>query len=717
MSEDDFGYSSGVEAEFLSIANDIDHGTKRKAPNDVNILPPAKRIQQSFASATTTLAQNFGLKAFRLKQEQAISRILSGESATVVFPTGGGKSLCYQVPALCFTEEDRLNGTREDGDHGVTLVVSPLIALMKDQVDALQRRGIKAATMDSSKTREQYLETCDMLSRGELKLLYCAPERLNNEGFIQQMKYVRGGIRLLAVDEAHCISEWGHAFRPDYLKVSRFVKEINAERVICLTATATPRVANDICKAFDIDPEEGLFRTSTYRGNLHLLAESAQTKDEIYPNMKKFLQVNKGATIIYVTLQKHTEELATKLNRDGFKAKAFHAGMDTATKTNLQDEFMRRDDLIIVATIAFGMGIDKATIRNVIHMNIPSSLESYSQEIGRAGRDGFQSNCVFYVCAEDLHLREMFARGDLPSLNSVRDLLMDIFTSSNEQGRPHNQLPVGSDIKFSHHTQEKDYDMRSTTLKNIYAQLELSHNLIRATTPIYTKYTFVPSPSYSSILSTDSSSTAQAIVSHSKSAKTLTHLDLDRTSSLTGISRTDIVRKLNDWSSSGIVDLKPSGVLNVYKITSPLPSSPSAIEDIVASLYHTMEAREAEALHRTDEMLSLITGKECFSMALASHFGDALPDGKKECGHCQWCNTKQQIRMEETPKKKVDGAAFNEILRTVPNRDDPRLLAKIAFGISSPRITALRLGKSEIFGSMEDHSFSVSILSRFLSRT
>ena len=257
-----------------------------------------------------------------------------------------------------------------------------------------------------------------------------------------------------------------------YLEISRFVQEIRAERVICLTATATPRVAKDICKAFDIPEAEGLFRTSTYRSNLHLIADSSPTKEDIYPKLINFLKENKGASIIYVTLQKHTEDLAMRLNRAGFNAKAFHAGMDTARKTELQDQFMRRNDLIIVATIAFGMGIDKSNIRNVVHMNIPSSIESYSQEIGRAGRDGMKSNCMFYVCGEDLHLREMFARGDLPSLDGVKRLLKAIFTSHDEDGIAHNKLPVGAEIKFAHASQEKDFDIRSTTLKNVYAQLE-----------------------------------------------------------------------------------------------------------------------------------------------------------------------------------------------------------------------------------------------------
>lgn len=572
---------------------------------------------------------------------------------------------------------------------------------MKDQVDALVRRGIAAATFDSSKTREEYIQTCEALRKGKLKLLYVAPERLNNEGFVEQMKYVRGGIRLLAVDEAHCISEWGHSFRPDYLKIARFAEEIQAERVVCLTATATPRVAKDICHAFNIK-DSGLFRTSTYRPNLRLLAESGDRKVNMLPKLKDFLHNHKGSTIIYVTLQRQTEDLAQILVEAGFKAKAFHAGMQTEAKTKLQDEFMRSDDMIMVATIAFGMGIDKGAIRNVIHFSVPQSLESYSQEIGRSGRDGGTSNCFFFVCGEDLHFRELFARGDLPSLASIRGLLNDIFDSKTIK------LPVGSEIHSSHYSQTKEFDIRPTVLGGIYAQLELTHGLIRATTPLYQKYSYVAEDKkYRAKITSDQSPAAIAIAACGEKKSKFHHIDVNTAADRYNIGRNEIIAKLGEWNSEGILDLKSSQVLNVYKVTKPLPKTASEIEKLAKAVHTTLETREQQDLERTDKILQLVTGKACFSKQLAEHFGDELPDGKEECGHCQWCLTHRPVEIQLPPPVPFNETAFREILSTIPDRDDPRFLARVAFGISTPRVSAKKLGRSPIFGSMEDHEFAV----------
>lgn len=306
---------------------------------------------------------------------------------------------------------------------------------------------------------------------------------------------------------------------------------------------------------------------------------------------------------------------------------------------------------------------------------------------------------MFYLCGEDLHLREMFARGDLPSRNSLRGLLQDIFHSTNVS------LPVGGEFRTSHYQQERDFDIRSTTLKNIYAQLELTHNLIRATTPVYTKYSYQVGPTYNSVLASDKSPAAAAINKYGKKARTWYSIDVD--SYTLKSLRTDIVRKLNDLDAAGIITLKPEHVQNTYKIIQPLPKTGPALENYVEQIYEVMEKREQEALDRTDQMLKLITDNTCFSRALAQHFGDGLPGGMTECGHCTFCMTKTPVVQQLPPPVKFNFPAFKAVLAQIPDRDDARFLARIAFGITSPRAAKLKLSKHPIFGSMADHSFMV----------
>ncbi|EYB32664.1 hypothetical protein FG05_03419 [Fusarium graminearum] len=625
---------------------------------------------QRLQIAQRILADNFRYKSFRHEQEAAISRILNGDNALVVFPTGAGKSLCYQIPAIAFSEMDKVTKERHADDSGITIVVSPLIALMKDQVDALKRKGIAAECMDSTKTWEEIQNINKDLREGKLRLLYCAPERLNNEGFVGMMKYVKGGVRLIGVDEAHCISEWGHSFRPDYLKVARFVKEIQAERVICLTATATPPVIDDICKAFDIS-NDGVFKTSVYRPNLRLEAEAVQAKDDKYGLLYEFLKTHPGSTLIYATLQKQAEELAQHLTGKGFPAAHFHAGMKIEEKKAIQDDFMTSKIQTVVATIAFGMGIDKPDIRNIIHWDVPSTVEEYCQQVGRAGRDGKQSYCMLYLCREDFWIRENFARGDLPSRNSLRDLLKDIFDDDVVN------LRQGETFKVSHYGQSTKFDIRISPLSVIYAALELKFNLIRATTPEYSSYKFEATSSYFPRLKVINTPESKAILQHAKKAKKFHSIDLTQ-----------------------------------YKVLGKLPKTDTAIDKLTDELYEDLKRREKQALERLTEVVNFVTSPKCFGLSLAQHFGMDLPSNSKKCGHCTFCYQGQRVALPPASPKKVDRSAINQVLAATDVRDDARFLARIAFGIKSPRVGKLKLDKTKAFMCMADQDFD-AILKEF----
>ena len=357
------------------------------------------------------LKDYFGFDQFRGGQREVIEHLMEGRSSAAVFPTGAGKSLCYQLPALLLP--------------GLTLVVSPLIALMKDQVDALARRDIAASQLDSSLSLEEYRDVMARVRDGSLRMLYVAPERFNNERFRAAIKGIE--ISLFAVDEAHCISEWGHNFRPDYLKLAGFARDLDAQCVLALTATATSKVLEDIRAGFEIAPECAV-RTGFYRSNLTLLMTPVTASDRDDLLLAKLRERSPGATIIYVTLQKTAQEVANRLIAAGYSARAYHAGMKPDVRAGIQDWFMGSSEGIVVATIAFGMGVDKADIRSLYHYNSPKSLENYSQEIGRAGRDDQPSICEAFICPDDRFVLENFVYGDTPTLEALRGLVKTLFT-------------------------------------------------------------------------------------------------------------------------------------------------------------------------------------------------------------------------------------------------------------------------------------------------
>lgn len=372
--------------------------------------------------AREKLQEVFGFEDFLDGQETVIDEILSGRDGSVVMPTGGGKSLCYQLPALC----------RE----GVTLVVSPLIALMKDQVDALEERGVAVTLINSTLTWNEQKERLDGMKNGDYRLVYIAPERFRASSFMSALSDVK--IEMVAIDEAHCLSQWGHDFRPDYMRLGKALEEMGRPQCVALTATATPIVREDIRGVLNLrEPFESI--SGFERPNLSFTITPVEKVAQKYGRLKKVLAENKTG-IVYCATRKKVEEVAETIHSWGLKCIAYHGGMSDQEREDTQNAFISREADIAVATNAFGMGIDRSDVRFVVHFEIPGSVEAYYQEAGRAGRDGEASVCDLFFNYADTRTQEFFIDGVNPGPGMIRDVYQFFLNEADDAYEVHRTL-------------------------------------------------------------------------------------------------------------------------------------------------------------------------------------------------------------------------------------------------------------------------------------
>ncbi|WP_372753994.1 ATP-dependent DNA helicase RecQ [Labilibaculum sp.] len=621
------------------------------------------------------LYKNFGFSDFKPGQEEVISHILNGKSAIAIFPTGSGKSLCYQLPALELPE--------------LTVVVSPLLALIKDQIDFLQARNISAVRIDSSLSKEEEQAIMNGIRAKKHKILMISVERFKNERFRRFLKDI--SISLMVVDEAHCISEWGHNFRPDYLKLPAYRNFFQAKQVLLLTATATPKVIEDMSQKFAI-ANENVTVTGFYRSNLNLniLPVVQSKKNEKLLNLLSSRKNESG--IVYVTQQKTAEQISNLLSAKGIHSKAYHAGLKSEDRESIQNQFMNDTVNCVVATIAFGMGIDKSNIRYVIHYDLPKSTENYSQEIGRAGRDGKKSDCLILANHDNVNVLENFIFGDTPDLLGIKDILSRIKKAKTSWEIRLNTLPALTNIRI-------------LPIKTLLVYMEI-HGIIKPQYSYFADYRFSLNSDEKSIVEKfkgERKTFIQAIFDHSSKARKWITVNFDTIAQNYATDRMRIVAALEYFDAQGLIHLEAKQIVDVFEVC----NLNFDIDELAQELYNSFKKKEMAEVNRIREMLDLFESKTCLSKNLANYFGEN-PKWEK-CGHCSVCISGPVTIAKSIDLENLSNFDYSKIsegaIAKLKDHYSVDLLAKYLCGITVPLFTRLKLKKEKNFAVFANYRF------------
>jgi len=628
-----------------------------------------------------TLADVFGYTSFRPGQGQVVRTVMAGRSAAAIFPTGSGKSLCYQLPALLLPH--------------LTLVISPLLALMQDQLAFLKARGIAAASIDSAQRREDIQATMAKARSGELKILMISVERLKNERFRQFIAQVP--ISLLVIDEAHCLSEWGHNFRPDYLKLPDYQRDFRIPQVLLLTATATPRVIADMQARFGIAHDD-VVTTGFYRSNLDLQVEPVSGEDKRRYLLDWIAPRTSQSGIVYVTQQKTAEQLADELVRAGIRAGAYHAGLPHERRDSIQQQFMAGTLTCIVATIAFGMGIDKRDIRYVVHYDLPKSIESYSQEIGRAGRDGERSECLVLANRDALNVLENFVYGDTPELSGIRSVLEDL------QAAPKGEWV----LQFNSLSDQSD--IRLLPLKTLLVQLELQ-GLIAPQYSYFADYRFKYLREPEALIERFEGERRQfveAIVETSVRARTWCTVNFDQLHREYRAERSRVITALEWLHEQGWIELESKQMTEVYRRL----QAAIDVETLGATLHRYFQEKEQAEVARTHAMLDLFASDRCLSHRLAEWFGDT--QAPEQCGHCSVCRGTVAVLPAPAALPPLDrqnpetlcGAFREHYMASRGGVPSVESMTRFLCGLNTPAFTRLKARSLPGFAALEAYPYA-----------